>query len=94
MTEETSKLTTDHEIIQEWVTERGGRPSVVRSTWDGTSGLLRVDFGTPEEELEEITWDDFFRIFDERKLSFLHQDMTADGRQSRFFKFVEREDAG
>lgn len=85
-----SKRTADHEEIQRWVEERQGRPSVVESTWDGTSGLLRIDFGEEDEALTEISWDDFFRVFDENDLDFLYQEETADGSQSRFFKFVEK----
>lgn len=84
-----SQRTQDHEVIQKWIEERGGRPSVVSSTWDGKSGLLRIDFGEKEDSLEEISWDDFFRVFDENNLTFLYQEETADGGTSRFFKFVE-----
>lgn len=86
-----SKQTTDHEVIRGWIEERQGRPSVVEATWDGTSGLLRIDFGEEDESLTEISWDDFFRVFDENNLEFLYQVETADGNQSRFFKFVEKD---
>jgi hypothetical protein len=39
-----------------------------------------------------IEWDEFFATFDEHKLAFLHQDKTADGKPSRFNKFVSRPD--
>lgn len=86
-----SKRTTDHEEIKRWVEERQGRPSVVTSTWDGSGGLLRIDFGEQEQELTELSWEDFFRVFDESGIEFLYQEETADGNQSRFFKFVEKE---
>jgi hypothetical protein len=54
--------------------------------------VLRIDFGEPDESLMEISWDEFFRIFDETGVEFLHQDRTADGNVSRFHKFVDRED--
>lgn len=85
-----AKRTKDHEKIRHWVEHRGGRPAVVRSTWNGETGLLRIDFGEPEEELEEIEWEAFFRIFDEHDLAFLYQDEE----NSRFFKFVEAEESG
>ena len=84
-----SQQTTDHEEIRKWVDERQGTPSVVESTWDGKSGMLRIDFGEPEDSLTEISWEDFFRIFDESGLAFLYQEETADGGQSRFNKFVQ-----
>jgi hypothetical protein len=81
--------TTDRHTIQSWAEARGGRPARVRNSGDG--GILRIDFGEPEGELEEISWEEFFTIFDDNDLAFLHQDRTADGGESRFNKFVERQ---
>lgn len=86
-----SKKTHDHNEIRKWIEDRNGRPSVVTSTNDGDSALLRVDFLEPDDELEEVSWEEFFRIFDENNLDFLYQEETADGNESRFFKFVNRE---
>ena len=80
--------TTDHDTIRAWIEERNGRPARVKT--GGQGGILRIDFGDTDENLEEISWDDFFQIFDENKLAFLHQDQTADGKTSRFNKFVDR----
>ncbi len=85
-----AKTTTDHDEIRRWVEERGGRPASVKGTGDGDdAGLLRIDFpGVGDEtSLEEISWDEFFRAFDENDLAFLYQDE----RDSRFNKFVSRE---
>ena len=87
-----AKTTTDHKEIRRWIEARKGHPSVVKATegHDG-EGLLRVDFRHPDK-LEDIDWDTFFETFEDRKLAFLHQDKTADGKESRFFKFVRREE--
>jgi hypothetical protein len=86
-----SRQTTDHQEIRKWAEKRGGRPSAVAQTHaEGEGGLLRIDFGEKEAELEEISWDEFFKTFDERKLAFLYQEKTKDGGESRFFKFVRR----
>jgi len=53
--------------------------------------VLRIDFGEPEEDFEEIEWDEFFEIFDESELVFLYQEETSDGEVSRFSKFVKKE---
>lgn len=82
-----AKKATDHDEIRAWIEARGGIPSRVRGT--GPGGILRVDFGEPEEDLEEIPWETFFEIFDSRELVFLHQD-EVDGRTSRFNKFIDR----
>lgn len=85
-----AKRTTDHEEIRRWVEARQGSPSVIESTWDGTNGLLRIDFDGEDETLAEISWDEFFRIFDESDIEFLYQEETANGETSRFFKLVEK----
>lgn len=90
MADSKSKTTTDHDEIREWVEDRKGRPSLVKATESGGSGLLRIDFGEKEEAFDEISWEDFFRIFDENDLAFLYQEETKDGKESRFFKFVKR----
>jgi hypothetical protein len=35
-----------------------------------------------------VSWDEFFRVFDERGLELLYQEHTHDGHISRFNKFV------
>lgn len=87
-----SKTTTNHDEIRQWAEDRGGRPAVVRTTGEG--GILRIDFGEPEEKLEPIEWDEFFRIFDENDLTFLYQDETGGGKNSRFNKFIDRKQSG
>lgn len=83
-----AETTTSHAEIRTWAEKREGRPSMVRS--EGKGGILRIDFGEKDDKLEEIDWDTFFRVFDDSKLAFLHQDKTEDGKLSRFNKFVER----
>ncbi|HVJ39278.1 MAG TPA: hypothetical protein VM687_15940 [Stenotrophomonas sp.] len=91
MSTHSSKQTTDHDEIRRWVEQHDGRPASVRGTADRGehAGLLRILF-RDDEDLEEIEWEEFFDKFDEEKLAFLYQDKTADGGESRFFKFVAR----
>lgn len=79
-----ARTTTNHDEIRKWAEARDGVPSRVRGRGDG--GILRIDFGEPEDSLEKISWDEFFRIFDENDLAFLYQDE----KNSRFNKFVDR----
>jgi hypothetical protein len=86
--------TTDHDVIRKWVEQRGGRPARVASTApgepegrSGSSGILRIDFAEPDESLEAISWEEFFKTFDKHKLAFLYQDE----KDSRFAKFVSRD---
>lgn len=72
--------------------QRGGVPSMVKGTGKkkDDTGILRIDFPgySGEDSLQEISWEEFFQKFDESKLEFLYQEKTADGKESRFNKFV------
>jgi hypothetical protein len=78
--------TKNHEEIRRWAEERGGIPTVV----EGTDGLLRIDFvrgpksGGRDPRLREVSWDEWFRIFDENDLVFLY----SPKKENRFFKLV------
>ena len=87
-----SETTRDHDVIRKWVDRRNGRPATVRGTAqdDEHAGILRIDFGPKEDRLEAIGWREFFEKFDEADLAFLYQEQTADGKLSRFHKFVRR----
>ncbi len=81
-----SKTTRDHDTIREWAEARQGHPAKVDTGGEG--GILRIDFNEPEKNLTEISWEEFFQIFDDNNLEFLYQEETADGETSRFNKFV------
>jgi len=89
-----AKTTINHTTIKKWAEARGGKPVAVKRTErDGDVGLLRIDFPgySGAESLEEITWDAFFKQFDEKQLALLYQEQTSSGEESRFFKLVRRE---
>jgi hypothetical protein len=81
-------VTTNHEVIRQWAEERSAKPETVPgSEYEGRPGRLRFDFpGYGGQDLKEISWDDWFRTFDERKLNFIYQEHKADGSQSNFFR--------
>ena len=89
-----SNRTTDHAKIRQWAEARSGKPARVQGTGQGEdAGLLRIDFPEEhedEEQLEEISWDEFFEKFDEKRLAFVYQEKTVGGEPSRFNKFVSR----
>jgi hypothetical protein len=87
-----TKTTTDHDEIRRWVEEHGGKPVSVRGTGNGEAGVLRIDFpgGAGQDELEPISWDEWFEKFDENDLAFLYQEEKASGEDSTFFKLVSR----
>jgi hypothetical protein len=87
---------TDHRRIREWAEERGAKPACVKGTGGkGDTGMIRLDFPgySGGESLQPISWDDWFKAFDENKLALLVQEETASGQQSNFNKLVSRETA-
>ena len=92
-TKSQTKATTDHDEIRRWVEEHGGRPAVVRATRDDGGGVLRVDFpgGAGEDQLEHVSWDQWFEKFEKNRLAFLYQERKATGEDSTFFKLVARD---
>ena len=86
-----AETTTDHDEIRKWVSDRGGYPARVKGTEEkGGSGVLRINYAgySGDEDLETITWSEFFKGFQSNKLAFLYQDET--GKESRFSKLIER----
>ncbi len=96
-TERSAYMSTDHEEIRRWAEERGGKPACVKGTGrgGGDTGMIRIDFPgySGEESLQEISWEDWFRAFEENELALLVLPDTEDvagGRKSRFNKIVSR----
>jgi hypothetical protein len=88
--------TTDHRVIRRWAEARGAQPSRVARTGaagaEGDPGIIRLDLpGYPDAGASEpITWDEWFRAFDEHALAFVYQDTTADGEPSNVGRLVRR----
>ena len=88
-----SSTTTDHDEIRSWVEEHDGKPASVKGTEKGDeAGVLRIDFpgGAGEDQLEHISWEEWFEKFDDAELAFLYQQEKASGEDSTFFKLVSR----
>lgn len=92
-----SLVTANHDVIRQWAEERGATPATVPGTeHDGHLGVLRFDFpGYGGDTLEHVSWDEWFRAFDERNLNFLYQEKMSDGSMSNFFRLEnpDRSDA-
>lgn len=91
-----AKATINHDLIRQWVEERGGKPASVKESGKGDDpGILRIDFPgfSGESTLEEISWDEWFKAFDANHLAFLYQEETVDHQPSRFNKLVSRDSA-
>jgi hypothetical protein len=93
-----ARVTSDHDEIRKWAEARGGKPAAVKATHRGKdAGIIRLIFpdapNADDDSLEEISWDEFFRKFDEARLALLYQDRTSGGRVSLFNKLIGRETA-
>jgi len=86
-------ITTDHDEIRLWAEERGGYPALTRAQGAKESSILRIGFPgfSSDGETERISWDEWFRTFDERRLAFLRQEETEDGQVSHFNKLLSQE---
>jgi hypothetical protein len=91
-----SLVTTHHEVIKQWAEARDATPATVSGTEHGEHlGVLRFDFGGDSDNLQHVSWDEWFKTFDERQLNFIYQEERSDGQQSNFFRLENpgREDA-
>jgi hypothetical protein len=88
------RILIDHDEIRRWAEERGAIPTRVKGTGGAKDvGILRLHFpeySEDEENLEEISWDEFFEEFDRKKLALLVEDRTANGQRSNFNKLISR----
>lgn len=81
-------VTSDHDVIRQWAKARDAQPATVPGTeHDRRPGVLTFDFpGYGGDKLRHISWDDWFRTFDDRGLRFLYQEHLRSGKESNFFK--------
>lgn len=87
-----SETTTDHDTIRQWAESKGGKPAAVdRTHKDGDVGLIRIMFPdarqSEHDNLVEISWDEFFDEFDQRKLALVYE------KDSNFNKIISRDNA-
>ncbi|UPW00126.1 lamin tail domain-containing protein [Halorussus gelatinilyticus] len=93
----TTRTTTDHDAIREWVEARDAEPAHAPRTAEGVDlGDLRLDFPEdgPDANLEPVAWDDFFGKFESADLAFEYQNEEQNGERSYFHRFVNREETG
>jgi hypothetical protein len=84
-----TRTTTDHDAIRQWAEAHGGKPAVVKGT-----DVLRIDFpgGAGEDELEPVSWEEWFDRFERNNLALLYQERKAEGDDSTFHKLVARDE--
>jgi hypothetical protein len=74
-------------VIQHWAEDRKAQPATIEGGNESDRPrVLRFDFpGYGGQSLHAISWDDWFRTFDERDLVFLFQEHQKAGNDSNFF---------
>ena len=87
-----AETTTDHDTIREWAESHGGKPAAVDRTHEkGDVGIVRLMFPKARQSehgsLVEISWEEFFRQFEESGLALLYE------KDGRFSKIVGRDTA-
>ncbi|MBM7082280.1 hypothetical protein [Micromonospora humidisoli] len=84
-----SLVTTNHQVIRNWAAARGAKPATIAGTErNGRPGVLTFDLPGYRENrrLRVVSWDDWFRTFDGRRLNLIFQEQLRNGRQSNFFR--------
>lgn len=79
-----AKITRDHEIIQQWVKKRKGKPvaNLEESDRPEENIAIKVARRIDRKREFEISWQEFFDKFRESNLGFLYQEYDPDGEIS------------
>jgi hypothetical protein len=74
-------VTTNHETVERWVEERGGKPARRRDA-EFPEDTLTIAF-TQSEGVEAISWKEFFAYFDEHGLGFFYDELNPESATFR-----------
>lgn len=94
------KVTTNHEEIKSWITTHDGKPDLIQTPGVGNSEEgLRIDFPGKEDEeyfnentkSEDISWNEFFKRFEEWNLAFMYEEKTRGKNLSNAYRFIKRD---
>jgi len=97
--EEDIKPITDHESIKAWAIARSGRPQAIDAIEsEGDKIGLRIDFSGDQDEAyhirertRNITWEEFFEIFENQKLAIIVSPNANSHNASYDYRFIKRE---
>jgi hemerythrin superfamily protein len=86
--------TRNPDVIRQWAEERNATPATTPGGDPERPRVLRFDFPNYDRELQEVSWDAWLDVFQERDLVFLFQERMKAGNQSNFFRLdsPQRED--
>src|SRR3954471_24896075 len=83
--------TIDHGEIRNWIESRGGIPaiSVIKDI-----KIPIINFAGVSPLATDVTWEEWFRIFDEDHYAFVCKGTRVDGMPSRFCQLIPRDSDG
>lgn len=93
------KVTTDHNVIKKWVERHNGKPQIIdHPTAEGDKPGIRIQFPAIRDDTElsddtmprDISWDEFFKIFDEEGLELEYRDQIPADYPSDAYRFLRR----
>ena len=85
-----TKITTDHGEMRKWVKERKGNPIHLKGMLEADEIPISIKLPHSTMEGSEITWDEFFKQFDDRNLAFEYEERDETGELSLFFKLIKQ----
>lgn len=94
------RTTIKHSEIRSWTKRHGGRPQkIVQPDAKAAIVGLRLDFPGKKDEVYlgeaverlNITWKEFFEIFEREKLGFLYEERKRIGVPMNAYRFIKRE---
>lgn len=90
---ENVRRTTDPTLLRSVIEDRGGYPAHVPETeGEGDQGLLRVGFHDRDEDLKEISWDEFQEEIQEKDLVGIYTEDGTDVDEDRPVVLRSRDD--
>lgn len=95
-----TRMLVDHEEIRDWAAARAGQPALSDPAPGQAEAVLCFAFGQHAYQdtgegwdevggVEIIEWDDWFRIFEDRRLGLVVSE-DVPGRRESFHEFVRR----
>jgi hypothetical protein len=97
--EESHIVTVDHSEIRRWAERYGGRPEILDDPTSKRDRVgIRIDFPGPKDDADiaessharVISWDEFFRLFEELKLLFVYREDDDSSDKSSSYRFERR----
>ena len=96
----TTKVTIDHASIKAWAENFNGKPEILPNSETETGAFgIRIDFPGKLDDMylstdhkpKHITWEEFFKIFDEQDLALEFEDTMRIDDPSSVYRFIRRD---